>query len=776
MSRPCVRTSLGEHVPALGALVAVLVVIHAGELFFGQELAFEDIGRAFYPWLLYLAQQRLAGNWLPWCPDLGCGHPLWANGQSGAFYPPNLLMLLPFSPPRLLATLYLLHYVWGAWGVYFLGRRFGLTRLPATVAGLIYAATGFMAAHENHYALVCTASWMPWVALGALNFAAEGSRSGFVLAAVGYGVHFLCHPQPFMHTGTFALGCVLVAAASERWRAGLTLRRVGLALLPLAVGVLLAGVQLVPTLGLLRAGMAEERRGLEFMRSYGLPARELISFVLPHTFGTASGPYWGKWNFWETCGYIGGVALLCIVFVGGRQRATRRLYLALAALALIGIAMACAWHNPVYRVLQHIPPFNRFRAPGRWLVVWSASGALLAGLCLHELRQRLTTGRPMGLAAAGFGAAGAASLFALGVSLYRSGLVVRLAQGIPQWTPLDWDLLIFGLGAALAFWALIRPGPVWSVRWVALAMGAQSVAFSLYDAPRAAPGWHELPAALVGKVPQRAMDGRVAVLMLQCVRDESGRAMELSAEDGRTPRPPQSVAGLVPNTNLLNGVPLFNVYDPLTAPADLLRKALGPRLMSPKVATALGIRRILTNVPPEDLPGTPGPVAVVAGTATSIPMYLYDNPAFAGLAFTATRFTPPREAHAILREKSQPADFLLDAPCVLPEPEGFLPSDVRRPAQVVQWDPRTIRVEVADGPACVLVITSAHGPGWTATVNGAPAQLGIADGLFCAVAVPPGPSEVRLQYAPAGVAEGAFVSGVGLFLLLVALAVPRRGT
>jgi hypothetical protein len=774
MTRNGLRAFVREHGPALASMVAVLLLVHARELFLGQELAREDIGLAFYPWFRYIAQQRLCGNWLPWCPDIGCGHPLWANIQAGVFYPPNLLMMLPFSPPQLLATLYLLHYLWAAWGVYFLGRRFGLTRLPATVAGLIYAATGFMAAHENHYALVCTASWMPWVALGALNFATEGSRSGFALAAVGFACHFVCHPQPFMHTGAFVLGCVLVAGASERWCTGMTLRRLGLALLPLAVGVLLAGVQLVPTASLLASGLGEERRGLEFMRSFGLPARELISFVLPHTFGTVSGPYRGKWNFWETCGYIGSVSLLCMVLIGGRQRATRALYVGLALLGLGAVFMAMAWHNPLYLLLQDLPPFNQFRAPGRWLVVWSASGALLAGLCLHELRQGLTARRSMGLAATGFGAAGAASLVALGVSLHRSGRVVYLAEGVLQCTPRDWDLLIFGLGAALTFWGLIRPGPVRSVRWVALAMVAQSVAFSLYDAPRAAPGWHKLPASLVGKVPQRTQDGRLALVMLRPTDTESGAGVRATAAEGAVAQPPPEVVGLQANANLLNGVPVFNVYDPLTAPAQVLRTALGTRVLSPKVATSLGIRCILTNFAPGQLPGELQALAKVPGTKSGIDMYLYGNPGFAGLVWTATRFTGPQEAHSIIRDETRAADFLLDAPCVLPEPEGIAATDGRRGASVTQWDGRGIAVQVADGPPCALIITSVRLPGWSATVNGAPADLRVANGVFCAVTVPAGPAQVRLSYSPYGLEDGARVSAAGLVLLLLVLAVPRR--
>jgi hypothetical protein len=462
-----------------------------------------------------------------------------------------------------------------------------------------------------------------------------------------------------------------------------------------------------------------------------------------------------------------------MVFVGGRERGTRRLYVGLAVLALAGVFMAWGHHNPVYRLLQHVPVLNQFRAPGRWLVVWSAGAALLCGLCLDELRARVQAGRSVRGLGVLFGAAGVAGVVALAVLWGRPDRPAGFAGATSVLTPRDWDLVNFSLGAVLAALALVRP-KAGSVRWLGALMVVQGMAFSLYDPHLLSAGWSALPPALVGKVPQRAEEGRLAVVMLGCRRDRSGRIVELNAEDGVAPRPPESVRGVVPNTNLLNGVPLFNIYDPLTAPTDLLRKALGARVVSPKVATALGIRQMLTNLGPEDVPGPWRLVARVPGSATGLAMYLYENPAFAGLVFTATRFTAPAQAHDLLQDKGRSADFLLDAPCVIPEPEGIVPTEVRRRARVVQWDSRTIRVEVEDGAPCVLVVASTQAPGWTATVNGAPAELGIANGAFCAVVVPRGSSEVCLRYRPSGVQEGARICAVGLVLLLAGLVVRRR--
>ncbi|MBZ0275461.1 MAG: YfhO family protein, partial [Anaerolineae bacterium] len=73
-----------------------------------------------------------------------------------------------------------------------------------------------------------------------------------------------------------------------------------------------------------------------------------------------------------------------------------------------------------------------------------------------------------------------------------------------------------------------------------------------------------------------------------------------------------------------------------------------------------------------------------------------------------------------------------------------------------------------------LVLTDAYYPGWTATVNGQPAQVEKADGMFRAVAVPAGVSTVVFEYHP-GWWPGILIAGGAAWLLvLVALVVLRR--
>ena len=74
-----------------------------------------------------------------------------------------------------------------------------------------------------------------------------------------------------------------------------------------------------------------------------------------------------------------------------------------------------------------------------------------------------------------------------------------------------------------------------------------------------------------------------------------------------------------------------------------------------------------------------------------------------------------------------------------------------------------------------LVLTDAYYPGWTATVDGQPAEIERADIMFRAVKVPAGQHRVELRYQPQSFSLGLLISiGTVVVLVGVWLIVRRR--
>ncbi len=74
-----------------------------------------------------------------------------------------------------------------------------------------------------------------------------------------------------------------------------------------------------------------------------------------------------------------------------------------------------------------------------------------------------------------------------------------------------------------------------------------------------------------------------------------------------------------------------------------------------------------------------------------------------------------------------------------------------------------------------LVLTDAYYPGWTATIDGQPAEIERADLMFRAVKVPAGQHRVEMRYQPSSFSIGLAISiGTAVILMAVWLGVRRR--
>lgn len=90
------------------------------------------------------------------------------------------------------------------------------------------------------------------------------------------------------------------------------------------------------------------------------------------------------------------------------------------------------------------------------------------------------------------------------------------------------------------------------------------------------------------------------------------------------------------------------------------------------------------------------------------------------------------------------------------------------------YEPETVSLQVETDEPGLLLLTDAAYPGWQATLDGEPALIYQADGLFRGVMVPAGSHEITFRYEPASLRWGAAISGAALLVWLLLLFTARR--
>jgi len=762
------RASIPPFAAVLLALPLLLLwrPLLAGEAFFwGTPLL------QFIPWQRLAAEMWRAGHAPLWNPWVGCGAPLAANYQTAAFYPFNLLYLLLPAEVALTWTV-AGHLVLTGWGMYRWGRAVGLEQFSALVGALTLEGSGYLLSRATLFpSMILAFAWIPvWLWRAEELVRRQRGRDVLWLGlALGLGL-LTGHAQTAFYGG-------LTLAAYIAWRAwqvgrGQARRRwrmmaiVGwLSVMALALGVGLAAVQLLPTAELMCSSPRAAGVDFDFAMTYSLWPWRLISFFAPDFFGNPGhGDYWGYPNYWEGAGYVGVLPLwLALAFVSGSLRKCERRkreseWTFWVAVALIGLLLALGKNTPVFPFLfRHVPTFDWFQAPARWLAVVTVALAALAAWG--------TQAWPVGHRGLRWGLAG----ILLGMAFLFAGLVAMKLPMIPA---------TFGPATARLGGTLAVAGAL--MRWrrdTGVWRGAV-LTFVLLDL------WL-FGSALTPTVDQGLYDGvtetaRVlrntsvsAPIRVYWPGDPFHPASEYDAEyrvkfgfltfDDFGPREAGHWRAmrdtLLPNVAMLDPVAVVNNFDPLTVGwhTDVLAAAVEHRaLLRVMGATHVASDRLW--------PG--GAVVHVSRRAT-----VYALPDALGRAWivpTARRL-PPDEALAALTDPAfDPRREVLlvgDSPSV-PTTDTTDTADEQAAAGGRGWGlrlrdvPNGVTIDAnLDAPG-YLVLADTWYPGWWATVDGHPAELLRANYAFRAVWLTAGEHVVEMRYRPPLWMVGAAISGV----------------
>ncbi len=387
-------------------LTSVTVLFFWRFFLLDQTLFAGDTALEFLPFRCLLVERLRAGELPLWNPHLFGGTPLLAEAQHQVFYPPNLLLVL-LGAPRGMAWLLALHLLWMAAGAYRFARRgAGCAREGAVLAAVVFAFGGVIQSRLANQPYPLAAAWLPWLLIAADQARARGGVS-WCLPGVVLALQLATGAPQFAFYSLVLLAAYLLFCPGAGGPGGQEMRRRALLVLVacLTVGLGLAAVQWLPQAELARQADRGVRASYDFATAFSLQFHHLLgSLLLPRLWGGFNGPPLDGYFPGEELAYP-GIPALALVCVALADRLSSRLRPGRPAppeagrqtgfwlvLALFAVFLALGRNNLLYPALYRwVPGIGLFRAPARWLLLFSFASAMLAGrgmdLCTAALRR-----------------------------------------------------------------------------------------------------------------------------------------------------------------------------------------------------------------------------------------------------------------------------------------------------------------------------------------------------------------------------------------------------
>jgi Bacterial membrane protein YfhO len=390
------HSRLSAWIP-LTALVGFFLL--ALPFFVGRVYVADDLGEFHLPLRNFYARQLALGEPFDWMPSLYGGFYVAAEGQLGAYHPLHLLLYRLMPLGAAFDVELLISYPLIFMGTYWFLKRLVRRSYAAMYGALAFTFCGFNLLHFVHPNAVAVMAHLPWLLLSidvALGKTAVPARA---IARVCVGL--LTASQLLLGYPQYVWFSLLVEVAFAAWRIAVDRpRRSAIAMLLAAqlAGVLLAGVQLVPT----TAALSDSVRNTAdptFAATGSLHPLNLVQLLAPYLFRSR---VVGQ-NTHELGLYAGAVPLLLCVWLWCHRRALgqrRGLVIWLVVLGAGAMLLAMGEFGGLYCLQSFVPLANRFRFPCRAIVIVQFCIAALAAVAMAMLIEgaanRETAKRPPG--------------------------------------------------------------------------------------------------------------------------------------------------------------------------------------------------------------------------------------------------------------------------------------------------------------------------------------------------------------------------------------------
>lgn len=360
--------------------------------------SFCDYGSFQLPIREFAREEFLAGRFPLWIPYIGCGTPLHAGQQASLCHPILTPLVLLLGANHGIKVSLFVSLALAFAGAYRLARALSISRCGASLTALVVTWSAFPVLHlmEGHVTIILEYAMVPWFFAALDRLLRSPSPPSAACLALAVGLMSLCgQPQILYYTLLFGFlwitGSLLFGVASEARP-----RSIVWGIAALVCGVMIGAVQLLPSLELTLDGISRSDRGTtDYASHQALNATDLSRLLVPNAMGDplCGLPSFDEADYFhERTGYAGVLPLFLAVY-GLARRGCARWQWGAATLLLFGLTIALANNTPFFGTLSHVlPGLTLFRCPGRVFSVVTPLAAVLAGRGLDSWADREPAG------------------------------------------------------------------------------------------------------------------------------------------------------------------------------------------------------------------------------------------------------------------------------------------------------------------------------------------------------------------------------------------------
>lgn len=336
----------------------------------------------------YALWQSYKSSELPlWDHRVNAGFPMFAEGQIGALYLPNIILyrFLPFIDAYNASFIIALTLI--AWGFYLWCRTLSISPSIAFLAGLTMAFSGSVIPHLTHITLIQSFSLLPiiiwltarlarkpswWIMVSLMVVISQQIFAGFIQAV--FITCILClYLSYVLSPKSNRVLAILAFLASIIFAAGLS------------------AIQILPSQEFLSQTTARDGFNQSAATQFSFRFDNVLTLIHPFFIGNpknATYDYTDNSIFWENNLYVGFLPLSLIGFIWLSKRSKTMLRILLLPLFFSALLMTGKF-SPIY-MLYDFWPFHLFRVPSRFSVLFIFLFISISALVLNALVEQLS--------------------------------------------------------------------------------------------------------------------------------------------------------------------------------------------------------------------------------------------------------------------------------------------------------------------------------------------------------------------------------------------------